>query len=191
MIRITGNEPSLQWDHVKEVLSLIDKSEKLKDCKVIIETNGIAFGRGDVDYRGLDNFNIDVDIDVSFKGVNYDQFEWLSSVRRDYFRYQIEGFVKLFDYYESTNVNVNPVLGINHAENYCVWKRGRKYVMDVEIIDREGNKMDFYDYSKDFEDEVLARKELRYDEAPFREYFGINREIARLVVAVVYKGKSF
>ncbi len=189
VIRITGNEPSLQWDHVKEVLRLVDRSEKLKGCKVIIETNGVAFAKMDV--KGLEELEINIDIDVSFKGVNYDQFEWLSSVKRDYFRYQIDGFVKLFDYYEGTNVNVNPVLGINHAENYCVWKGGKKYVMDVEIVDRYGNKLDFYDYSKDFEEEVLSRKELRYDEAPFREYFGINRDTTRLVVAVVYKGRRF
>ncbi len=187
IIRITGNEPSLQWDHVKELLKLLEKSE-LKDCKVIIETNGVRFAKMDV--GGLDGIDLNIDIDVSFKGVNYEQFEWLSSVRREYFRYQIEGFIKLFDHYEGTNVRVNPVLGINHAKNYCVWKRGRKYVMDVEIVDREGRKMDFYDYSKDFE-EVLSRGSLRYDEAPFREYFGINRDTARLVVAVVYKGRRY
>ncbi len=190
VIRITGNEPSLQWDHVKEVLRLIDRSERLKDCKVIVETNGVLFGKG-LDFRGLEELEVEIDIDVSFKGVNYDQFEWLASVKRENFRYQIEGFVKLFDHYEGSNVNVNPVLGINHAKNYCVWKGGKRYVMDVEIVDREGRKMDFYDYSEDFEREVLSRKELRYDEAPFREYFGINRESARLVVAVVYKGKRF
>ena len=191
VIRITGNEPSLQWDHVVEVLRLINSSEKLRECKVIIETNGVAFGMGKVNYMGLDELEIETDIDVSFKGVNYDQFEWLSSVRREIFRYQIEGFVRLFDHYEGSNVKVNPVLGINHAENYCVWKRGRRYIMDVEIIDREGNKLNFYEYSEDFEAEVLSRKELRYDEAPFREYFGINKDTTRLVVAVVYKGRRY
>ncbi len=63
--------------------------------------------------------------------------------------------------------------------------------MDVEIIDERGNKLDFYDYSEDFEEEVLSRRELRYDEAPFREYFGINREKTRLVIAVIYEGKRF
>ncbi len=190
VIRITGNEPSLQWDHVVEVLRLINSS-KLRECKVIIETNGVAFGMGKVNYMGLDELEVEIDIDVSFKGVNYDQFEWLSSVRREFFRYQIEGFVRLFDHYEGSNVRVNPVLGINHAENYCVWKKDRKYVMDVEIIDKEGNKLDFYDYSEDFETEVLSRKELRYDEAPFREYFGINKDTTRLVVAVIYRGRKF
>ncbi len=191
VIRITGNEPSLQWNHVFELLKLIDRSEKLKSCKVIVETNGIMFGIGKVGFTGLDDLEIEIDIDISFKGVNYDQFEWLSSVRRELFRYQIEGFVKLFDHYEGSNVNVNPVLGINHAKNYCVWRRGRKYVMDVEIVDEKGERIDFYDYSEDFENEVLSRKELRYDEAPFREYFGINKDTTRLVVAVLYKGKRY
>jgi len=212
VIRITGNEPTLQWKHLIEVMKILDNYEKLREIcnsmnfdeeaaeyvfssKLIIETNGVLAGMGKVNINDLTQIeNTEIDIDVSFKGVNPDQFEWLSDKPRDFFKYQIDGFVKLFDFVESNsleNINVNPVLGINHAPNYCVWREGRKYVMDVEIIDKRGNKLDFEDYSKEFEEEVLSRKDLRFDEAPFREYYGINKERTRLVVAIVYKGKRY
>jgi len=191
VVRFTGNEPTLQWDHLIEVLKLLDEREM--ELKVIIETNGVLAGMGKLKFEYLDDLNnLRVDIDVSFKGVNYEQFEWLSSMPAKLFHYQIEGFVKMFDYFEDHDrINVNPVLGINHEDNYCIVRHGKRYFMKVEVIDKDGNKLDFYDYSKDFEELVLDRKNLRYDEAPFREYFGINKESTRLVVAVIYKGKRF
>ncbi len=210
VVRITGNEPTLQWEHLIEVIKIIDEYEKLVEIcnlmnfdekaadvifnsKLILETNGILVGMGKVRIEELEQIeNIEMDIDISFKGVNSDQFEWLSDRPSKYFWYQIDGFVELFDFAESLdNINVNPVLGINHAPNYCVWCKGKKYIMDVEIVDKFGNKLDFMDYSKDFEENVLSRKELRFDEAPFREYFGINKDRARLVVAVVYNGRRY
>ncbi len=206
VIRITGNEPTLQWGHIIEVIRILNDPERLieicknKDVaeiahglKLIVETNGVLLNRVDLEPL-LDIRDIRIDFDVSFKGVNPDQFEWLSDKPSKLFKSQIEGFVRLFDFVESNgleNVRVNPVLGINHAPNYCVWSKGRRFVMDVEIIDRHGNKLDFEDFSKDFEEEVLSRKDLRFDEAPFREYFGINRERTRLVVAVVYEGVRY
>ena len=209
VIRITGNEPTLQWKHVIEVMRILNDPERLTEIcrvmelndvaeiahksKLIVETNGILLSRIDLEPL-LEIRNIRIDFDVSFKGVNPAQFEWLSDKPAKLFESQIKGFVRLFDFVESNgleNISVNPVLGINHAPNYCVWSRGRKYVMDVEIVDRHGNRLDFEDFSQEFEEEVLSRKGLRYDEAPFREYFGINRERTRLVVAVVYRGVRY
>ena len=68
---------------------------------------------------------------------------------------------------------------------------GKKYLMEVEIVDSKRKKLNFEDYSKDFLNIVLSQKALRVDEAPFREYFGINPEKAKQVVAVKYKGKSY
>ncbi len=212
IIRITGNEPTLQWHHLVEVMKILGNEENLLDIcrkmcfdersaecvsrsKLIVETNGVLAGMNRIDMEDLLEIgDLRVDFDVSFKGVNEYQFEWLSDMPEKFFEYQIKGFCRLFDFVESNsleNVNVNPVLGINHAENYCIWKKGRKYVVDVEIVDRHGKKMDFKDFSRDFEDEVLSRKDLRFDEAPFREYYGINRERTRLVVATIYRGKRY
>ncbi len=208
-IRITGNEPALQWRHVMELVKILSCEEKLLEIcdfgddvvkivarsKIIIETNGTLFGLGKVDVSTLEMISdAVVDIDVSFKGVNPEQFVWLADMPKKYFEYQISGFVKLFDFVERNSfdkIRVNPVLGLNHSPGYCVWRGNRKYMMDVEIVDREGNKIDFENFSREFEEEVLSRRELRFDEAPFREYFGINKERARQVVAIVYNGKRY
>ncbi len=203
VLRITGNEPTLQWRHIVEVMRILNDVDRLREIresvadvarnlKLIVETNGVLLN--EIDLEPLLDIDLKIDFDVSFKGVNPEQFEWLSDRSRKLFGRQIEGFVRLFDFVENEGlekVRVNPVLGINHAPNYCVWRKGRRYVMDVEIVDAKGVKMDFYDYSKEFEELVLGRKELRYDEAPFREYFGINKDRTRQVVAVIYERRRY
>ena len=212
VIRITGNEPTLQWRHLVEVVKILDDKDKLEELcvklkldeevaetvwssKLIIETNGILIGLDKINLEDLLQIeNLEMDIDISFKGVNSEQFEWLSDMPGKLFQCQVKGFVKLFDFVGENsleNIRVNPALGINHSPNYCLWRGKKKYVMDVEIIDRKGRKLDFEDYSREFEEVVLSRQGLRVDEAPFREYYGINRNRARQVVAVVYKGKRY
>ena len=188
-LRFTGNEPSLQWDHVVGVMKAVAKIDIFE--KVIIETNGVLFAERSKLLEKLKEIRgIRVDIDVSFKGVNPKQFKYISGMPERYFYKQIEGFVKLFEYVRENkldNIRVNPVLGINHEPRY--FYRGR--VLSVEIIFPWGEKMDFYDYDEVFRREVLSRAKLRYDEAPFREYYGINKERAREIIATVYRGKRY
>jgi len=188
-LRFTGNEPSLQWDHVVDVVRSIAGMGIFE--KAIIETNGVLFAeKPELLERLKDIEGITVDIDVSFKGVNPIQFKHISGMPEEYFYRQIWGFVSLYEYVREKrldNIRINPVLGINHEPRY--FYRGR--ILSVEIIFPWGEKMDFYDYDEEFEREVLSRAELRYDEAPFREYFGINRERARELIATVYRGRRY
>ncbi|MHA1590356.1 MAG: radical SAM protein [Candidatus Njordarchaeales archaeon] len=188
-IRFTGNEPSLQWFHVIGVIREVAKLGIFK--KAIIETNGVLFAEDKELVKELDSVRgILVDIDVSFKGVNPRQFKYLSEMPEEYFYKQIEGFINLYEYVKNrglSNIRVNPVLGINHEPRY--FYKGR--ILAVEIIYPWGEKMNFYDYDEVFKREVLSRANLRYDEAPFREYYGINKERARELVATIYKGRRY
>lgn len=188
-LRFTGNEPSLQWDHVIDVVKEAARLGIFK--KAIIETNGVLFAENPELAKRLDEVRgIRVDIDVSFKGVNPRQFRYIADMPEEYFYKQIEGFVNLFEYVRKRglrHIRVNPVLGINHEPRY--YYRGR--VLAVEIIFPWGEKMDFYDYDEVFAREVLSRARLRYDEAPFREYYGINKDRAREIVATIYKGRRY
>ena len=189
VIRITGNEPLLQWEHLAHLILALDDPRTLTqicdergidaaaaeiapELKLIVESNGVSIGM-----RGLDESweflselqNLSIDFDISFKGVNPAQFGWLSSRPDEWFDYQIRGFQRLYDLVETSgleHIRVNPVLGINHARNYCVWHRGSRYFFDVEIVDAAGEKLDFRDFSAEFEEVVLSRAELRWDEAP-------------------------
>ena len=188
-LRFTGNEPSLQWNHVVEVVRNVARLGIFE--KAIIETNGVLFAEDAELLKKLDDIKgIRVDIDVSFKGVNPKQFKYLSGMPEEYFYRQIEGFVNLYEYVRRRrleNIKVNPVLGINHEPKY--FYRGE--MLAVEIIFPWGEKMDFYDYDEAFKREVLSRASLRYDEAPFREYYGINRERARELIATIYRGRRY
>lgn len=188
-LRFTGNEPSLQWDHVVKVVRAVAGLGIFE--KVIIETNGVLFADRKELLKKLDEMRgIVVDIDVSFKGVNPKQFKYISGMPEEYFYKQIEGFINLFEYvreHRLRNIRVNPVLGINHEPKY--YFRGR--ILEVEIIYPWGEKMDFYDYDDTFKKEVLSRGKLRYDEAPFREYYGLKKERARKIIATIYKGKRY
>lgn len=67
----------------------------------------------------------------------------------------------------------------------------RNYIMFTPTVDAAGEKLDFQDFSAEFEDQVLSRAELRWDDAPFRECFGINRPRARKVVATRFRGRRY
>jgi len=154
-LRFTGNEPSLQWDHVVEVIKAAAKLNIFK--KVIIETNGVLFAeKPELTERLKEIKGIRVDIDVSFKGVNPEQFKYISGMPEEYFYKQIEGFVNLFEYVKKNNlenIRVNPVLGINHEPRY--FYRGK--ILSVEITFPWGEKMNFYNYDEVFKREVLSR----------------------------------
>jgi len=188
-LRFSGNEPSLQWDHVVDVINAVSKLGIFR--KVIVETNGALFADKPELLEKLRGIRgIYVDIDVSFKGVNPKQFRYISGMPEEYFYKQIEGFVNLYEFVRKNalgNINVNPVLGINHEPKY--YYRGR--LLQVEIVFPWGEKMNFYDYDDVFRREVLSRAELRYDEAPFREYYGINKERARELVTTIYRGEKY
>jgi len=208
VLRITGNEPLLQWGHLTQLMLILNDKKQLEEIysdaklaeilvnsKLIIETNGVLSGMRKIDFYPLLKLkNLKIDIDVSFKGVNPAQFNWLTDRPKGWFHYQIEGFRLLFDFAKDNrlkNIGVNPVLGINHEPNYCLYFKEKRYIMEVEIIDEKGERLDFEDYSKDFLNIVLSRKKLRIDEAPFREYSGINSERTKQVVAVRYMGKRY
>jgi len=177
-LRVTGNEPSLQWEHVMELVRLVERERIFR--KVIIETNGILFADKHELVEMIGEIKkVHLDIDISFKGVNPLQFKYIANAREELFYKQVYGFVNLFEFVKEKgleNVSVNPVLGLNHSKNAL-------------IIFPWGEVMDFYDYDEVFEREVLRRKGLRYDEAPFREYYGINKETAREIVAVRIHGR--
>ena len=91
-VRLTGNEPTLQWDHVLDFLKILDDRSKisklcqhvfevshplhqkfsdlLHDLKILIQTNGVEIGRKDspICVEDLERIrDLDVTFEVSFK----------------------------------------------------------------------------------------------------------------------------
>jgi len=162
-IRITGHEPSLQWDHVLEVLQILNDRPEFEDFWINIQTNGVEIGkpgsRIDLDpLRSLENLNLR--IEISFKGVNPTQFEWLTGTSHELFHYQCDAFTRLWSI-KSAKIDVVPELGINH----CNKLRGKKNEdLGVQIIDEKGNKLNFLDFDPRFEQAVLSKTSLDVSE---------------------------
>lgn len=199
-IRLTGNEPSLQWDHIMHLFEILNDENKIstaidevrlteeKDLtpikqihqlKILVQTNGIEIGRPEsrINLNDLRKFkNLDMTFEVSFKGVNPDQFEWLADRPKELFEYQCNAFVKLWES-RSNNIHVVPELGINHSNSV---KKGSD--LAIRIVDHLGNPIDFTDYSKTFKESVLSRMELGRDDNIFKEFSQINRDRARSVI---------
>ncbi len=208
-LRITGNEPTLQWQHLNEVLKTLNNREKLlsvcqrvveqeveyfvktlTNLEIIIQTNGIAIGKpgSEINLNTLrDLKDIKIRFEVSFKGVNPKQFAWLTGASSEMFYWQCDGFAKLWAL-RNENIEVVPVLGINHASKV------RRYPdIGVWIIDEEENKMNFNEYDVYFVENVLALLEgtsvkFETDSNNFEEFGGMDKALARQVIASIHEG---
>lgn len=186
-IRITGHEPTLQWDHMVELLKVLDKRKEFSNFWINVQTNGIETGKPESrinvgDLEGLENLKIR--IEISFKGVNPKQFEWLTTMPSKFFYYQCDAFDKFWNI-RSDKINIVPELGIGH----CNRLKGKKfYDFGVYIIDENGNKLDFEDFDPHFEEKVLSKTSLEVsEENEFQEFKGIDKDRAREVIATYSK----
>lgn len=94
-IRITGHEPSLQWDHIIDLLKELNQRKEFSGFSINMQTNGVEVGRpgSKIDVNELKNLdNLKIRIEISFKGVNPKQFEWLTEMPGELFYYQCNAF---------------------------------------------------------------------------------------------------
>lgn len=186
-IRITGHEPTLQWNHLLEFLKILNTQEEFSGFRINIQTNGIEAGKPDpqLDLSGLREFgNLHLRVEISFKGVNPEQFHWLADRPSSLFDYQCQGFERFWGM-KHRNLEVVAELGINHCKNL----RSKKFNdLGVYIIDRSGKIIDFSDFSNSFKDKVLSNITLwASDDNEFQEFSGINKDRAREVIATYSK----
>jgi len=203
-IRLTGNEPTLQWTHIIELLKILDDQSRIRKAmeycldslkdeallkilgslKVLIQTNGIEVGKKDctINVEDLKSIkNLDITIEVSFKGVNPDQFAWLADSPADLFECQCAGFKRLWEI-QTTNIHVVPELGIGHSENIKGYPD-----LAVRIIDDKGEPLDFTAFHPNFKEKVLNHATLSHEINSFQEFGEINKERARAVAETYHK----
>jgi len=91
-LRVSGNEPTVAKDHLLRLLELVDET----GYKFILETNGILIGQ-DPDYaRKLSRFK-SVQVRVSIKGTNPDEFSRLTGAIPGAFALQLKSLENLLD----------------------------------------------------------------------------------------------
>lgn len=207
-IRLTGNEPTLQWNHMMEFLRILNDKDRILELsenlssiplltrqsfsdiihrlKVLIQTNGIEIGRENslINVDELRTIhNIHVYFEVSFKGVNPEQFAWLADSPPKLFEYQCAGFERLWRIH-SNNIHVIAELGINHCNNVK-----NHPDLGVRIIDENGKPLDFTksEYSQSFKEKVLKYTKLNQEANEFQEFGEINKDRARCVIETYSK----
>jgi len=153
--------------------------KQVHNLKILIQTNGIEIGRPDsaIKADGLNRFtNLDLTFEVSFKGVNSNQFAWLAESPAELFDFQCRGFEKLWKI-RSKSLHVVAELGINHCENIKGFP-----VLGVRIIDQDGHPINFGDEAQIFKELVLSHIELDKEENAFQEFGQMDKGRARRVV---------
>jgi len=100
LVRISGNEPTISWDHLIKILELVEEDRRFK---FILETNGILIGNDRSKARDLSGFT-SLHVRVSLKGTCEEEFSILTGARPEAFGLQLKALENLADY----NVPAHP-----------------------------------------------------------------------------------
>ncbi|ADV64386.1 radical SAM protein [Desulfurococcus mucosus] len=107
-VRVSGNEPTLAWQHLLELLELFEQDGRYT---FILETNGIIIGADKAKARDLAGFK-HLHVRVSLKGVNEDEFHRLTGARREFFSLQLKALENLLN----EGVSTHPAVMLSFSE---------------------------------------------------------------------------
>lgn len=93
LLRVSGNEPTLCWDHLIELLELIERDGRFK---FVLETNGILIGSDRSKARELSSFTR-LHVRVSLKGTCEEEFSLLTGAKPEAFELQLRALENLAD----------------------------------------------------------------------------------------------
>ncbi len=93
-LRISGNEPTLAWEHLLRVLELVEEDGTFT---FILETNGIEIGADKGKARDLSKFT-HLHVRVSLKGASPEEFHMLTGARGEFYELQLSALKHLADY---------------------------------------------------------------------------------------------
>lgn len=91
-VRISGNEPTICWEHLVKVLELIDRRYLF-----ILETNGILIGKNEEYAKDLSRFK-NLHVRVSLKGTCEDEFSKLTGAVPEGFELQLNALENLLEH---------------------------------------------------------------------------------------------
>lgn len=106
-VRISGNEPTLSWGHLLEVIGQIEAA----NLSFILETNGILIGSDKSYARDLSKFS-NLHVRVSIKGTSPQEFHVLTGAVPEAFYFQLKALENLLDY----NVTAHPAVMVSFTE---------------------------------------------------------------------------
>ncbi len=129
-MRISGNEPTIGWEHLLDVLDLIDGGYLF-----ILETNGILIGENEDRARDLSKYK-NVHVRVSLKGTCREEFSRLTGALPEGFDLQIKALENLIRH----GVHCHPacMTSFSAPDNIKALRRRLKYTCrDFEEFEAE------------------------------------------------------
>lgn len=116
-IRFTGGEPTLYWSDISEFLDMFQRVNDEKRVPILIQTNGIEIGKGNVNLDILGGNSAQKFLfELSIKGTNSSEFEILTTKPQDLYKHQVAGYYALKNISNQfPNVQVVAVLGVYHS----------------------------------------------------------------------------
>lgn len=116
-IRFTGGEPTLYSQELFDILLRYDKNKTLCQIPIIIQTNGLLIGKGQVNINLLNLLDKQkILFELSFKGTNEREFNILTGLDPVQYIHQINAYERIKELSISKkNIAVIAVLGIYHS----------------------------------------------------------------------------
>lgn len=129
-IRISGNEPTINRNHLLKLLSIIPK-----EYQFILETNGILIGHDNSYAKDLSQFP-NLFVRVSLKGASRSDFSKLTYAKPEYFDLQIKALENLVE----AGVECFPAVMTDFSSSNEI-RRLRERLKEI--------RPDFYDFEKE------------------------------------------
>ncbi|RSN68712.1 radical SAM protein [Candidatus Korarchaeum cryptofilum] len=112
LLRVSGNEPTICWDHLMKILELVEEDGRFK---FILETNGTLIDEAKA--YDLSMFRR-VHVRVSLKGACEEEFSLLTGARPEAFELQLNALKHLAD----QNVPAHPAVMLSFSSEESVGK---------------------------------------------------------------------
>ncbi len=111
VLRVSGNEPTICWDHLMELLELVERDGRFS---FILETNGILIGSDGSKARDLSPFT-KLHVRISLKGTCEEEFSMLTGAKPEAFELQLRALRNLA--YEGVPAHPAVMLSFSSEEN--------------------------------------------------------------------------
>ncbi|MEM2377584.1 MAG: molybdenum cofactor biosynthesis protein MoaA, partial [Candidatus Korarchaeum sp.] len=122
-LRVSGNEPTICWDHLIELLELVESDGRFR---FILETNGILIGSDRLRARKLSSFTR-LHVRVSLKGACEEEFSLLTGAKPEAFELQLRALENLAD----EGVSAHPAAMLSFSSGESI----RKLLRRIEEIE--------------------------------------------------------
>ena len=139
--RISGGEPTLNWQHLLKVLEHLSKT----GLSLILETNGILIGYNESYASQLSDYKDLIHVRVSLKGASPGEFSKLTGASPEFFELQIQALKNL----ANSNVPCRPAVMISFSKPETIERlRDRLETINPRFYDIEEENLILYESIK-------------------------------------------